>query len=86
MGNQLRVVVYVPNAPLDSLLVENETTKRRDMEEGLRVLVLVRLIATMIIASSLTHSLTTASSVLPFKLSLYLSSFRDSECITPPSL
>jgi hypothetical protein len=86
MGNQLRVAVYVPNAPLYSLLVENETMKRRDMEERPRVLVLVRLIPIMIITSSLTHSLPTASSGLPFKSSLYLLSFRDSECITPPSL
>jgi hypothetical protein len=70
MGNQLRVVVHVPNAPLDSLLVENETMKRRDMEERLTVLVLVRLIAIVIIASSLTYSLTTASSGLPFESSL----------------
>jgi hypothetical protein len=47
--------------------VENETMKRREMEERLTVLVLVRMIAKMIIASSLTHSFTTASSGLPFK-------------------
>jgi hypothetical protein len=85
MGNQLRVVVHVPIAPLDSLLVENETMKRRDMEERLTVLVLVRPIAIVIIAS-LTHSLATVSSGLPFKSPLYLLSFRDSEYITPPSL
>ena len=86
MGNQPRVVVYVPNAPLDSLLVENETMKRRDMEERLTALVLVRLITIMIIASSLTYYLTNVPSGLHFKPSLYVSSFRDSECITPPSL
>jgi hypothetical protein len=86
MGNQLRLVAHAPNAPLDSLLVETETMKRRDMEERPTVLVLVRLIAIMIIASSLTYSLPTASSGLPFKSPLYLLSFRDSECITPPSL
>ena len=73
MGNQLRVVVYVPNAPLDSLLVENETMECRDMEERLTVLILVRLVAIMIIASLLTHSPTTASSRLHFKSSPYLS-------------
>jgi hypothetical protein len=67
MGIQLRAVVHVPNAPLDSaLLVDEETMKRRDMEERLTVL-LVRLIVIIIIASSLTHSLTTAFSGLPFK-------------------
>ena len=72
MENQLRVVVYVPNAVLYSLLVENETMERRDTEERLRVLVLVRLITITIIASLLTHSLTTASSGLPFKSSLFI--------------
>jgi hypothetical protein len=57
MGYQLRVVVHVPNASLDSLPVDNETMKRtgRDMEEWLTVLVLVRLIVTTIVASSLTY-------------------------------
>ena len=73
MGNQLRIVVYVPNAPLDSLLVENETMKHWDIVERLTVLVLVRLVAIMIIASLLTNSITTASSGLHFKSSLYLS-------------
>ena len=68
MGNQLRVVVHVPNALLDLLLVDNETMKRKDMEERLTVLVLVlvRLIVITIVVS-LTHSLTTASSGLPYK-------------------
>lgn len=71
MGNQLQVVVHVLNALLNSLLAETERMKRRDMEERLTVLVLVRLIAIMITAS-LTHPLTTASSGLNLISFLYL--------------
>jgi hypothetical protein len=71
MENQLRIVMHVPNVPLDTLLV-NEMMERRGMEQRLTVTILVRLIAMMIIASSLTHSLTVAFSGSPFKSSLFL--------------
>lgn len=70
MGHQLRVVVHVLNASLDSLLVDNETMKRRDIEEQLAVLVLVRLIVGNNDCCLLAYTspyCTTASSGLPFK-------------------
>ncbi|SRR6266436_2020648 len=64
MGNQLRGVVLVPYALLDSLV--DETMRHRKT-----VLILVRLIAIMTIASSLIYSLATASSGLSFNSSLH---------------
>ncbi len=74
------VVVHVPYALLDLPLVYNEAMKQRNMEERLTVLVLVCLTTIIITAPAVTHFLG-----LPFIPSLYLF-FRDTECITPPSL